>query len=308
MKQIMLIAEKEFKTAFRDRVFLVITGLFIALSIISVYIGSSTKNAEMQAYNDIITLLKAQGATSFPPSPEIFPLAILRNIVTYISVIGSALAIFLGFDAFSGERENGTLKLILVRPVYRDQFVTGKLLGAAFVLGLLLGITLLFNMALFFAVSGVAPGAVDLGKLAMFFAVGFLYLMVFYIITLFVSSKTADRTFGFILLMVLWVLVSFVIPQIADTQRNFAYAFNATSQTVVQIPSDTEVSKTIEVFSPAVQFQNIGKNLLQEVSETAGQSVGTVLAGQILPLIYMCVPGILLLFLTYRAAQKENAS
>ncbi|MDR3586691.1 MAG: hypothetical protein P4L59_15460 [Desulfosporosinus sp.] len=76
MKQVLIIASKEFKTAFKDKVFLVITALFLLLSIISVYIGSSTKNAEVKAYLDIVALLKAQGATNFPLSPQLFPLAI----------------------------------------------------------------------------------------------------------------------------------------------------------------------------------------------------------------------------------------
>ena len=95
MKQVFIIAAKEFKTAYKDKVFLVITVLFLLLSIISVYIGSSTKNAEIKAYMDIVELLKSQGATSFPLSPKLFPLAILQNIIDYVSITrGSPRGIF----------------------------------------------------------------------------------------------------------------------------------------------------------------------------------------------------------------------
>ena len=306
MKQVFIIAAKEFKTAFKDKVFLVITALFILLSIISVYIGSSTKNAEMKAYYDIVELLKSQGATSFPPSPEIFPLAILQNIIKYVSIIGAVLAVFLGFDAFSGERENGTLTLILVRPIYRDQLVTGKLLGGGLVIGVLLLITLIFNTMLFTIVSGILPNLNELSRLIVFIIMAFIYMMIFYIATLFVSIKTGDRAFGFLTMMVAWILVSFVIPQLADSQRSFAYALNATNQTVTQIPSDTAISKGIEIFSPAVQFQNVGKDLLQGVSETAKMNVFEILSRQALSLLYMLVPGFILLVSSYRAVQKED--
>lgn len=306
MKQIFTIAAKEFKTAFKNKVFLVITALFLLLSIVSVYIGSSTKDAEMKAYQDIVALLKSQGATSFPPSPEIFPLAILQNIVKYVSIIGVVLAVFLGFDAFSGERENGTLKLLLTRPLYRDQLVTGKLLGGGLVIGVLLVATLIFNTLLFSIVSGILPNLNELSRLIVFIIMAFIYMMIFYTATLFVSIKTGDRSFGFLTMMVVWILVSFVIPQLADSQRSFAYALNATNQTVTQIPSDTVISKVIEIFSPAVQFQNIGKDLLQGVSETAAMNVLEILSRQSLALLYILVPGVILLFASYRAVQKED--
>jgi len=308
VKQVLIIASKEFKTAFKDKVFLVITALFLLLSIISVYIGSSTKNAEIKAYLDIVALLKAQGATNFPLSPQLFPLAILQNIIDYVSIIGAVLAVFLGFDAFSGERENGTLKLLLVRPLYRDQLVTGKLLGGGLVIGVLLCVTLVFNTLLFSMVSGLIPTFNELSRLLVFIALAFAYMMIFYIVTLFVSIKSGDRTFGFLTMMVVWVFVSFVIPQLADSQRTFAYALNATAQTVTQMPSDTLISKGLEMFSPAVQFQNVGKDLLQVVSETATMKVFDILSRQALSLLYMLVPGVIFLLASYRTVQKEDVT
>ena len=43
-----IIARKEIRAAFRNRIFLLITLLFLGLSILSVYIGSTTKKAEMR--------------------------------------------------------------------------------------------------------------------------------------------------------------------------------------------------------------------------------------------------------------------
>ncbi|MEN3003985.1 ABC transporter permease [Dehalobacterium formicoaceticum] len=179
MNGIMTLARKEVKTAFRDYIFLIVTGLFVLLSVISVYIGSSTKNAELQAYQDIVQLLKSQGATSLPVPPAIYPLSVLSNIVSYVSMIGAVVAIFLGFESFSGERNNGTLKLIAVRPVYRDQIVTGKLLGGGMVIGVLLGIILIFNLVLFVFVSGLTPGINEIIRLLSFFLLAFVYMMVF---------------------------------------------------------------------------------------------------------------------------------
>ena len=48
----LIIARKEFRAAFRNRLFLTITLLFLGLAMLSVYIGSSTKRAEMRIYTD----------------------------------------------------------------------------------------------------------------------------------------------------------------------------------------------------------------------------------------------------------------
>lgn len=305
MKQVWAIAKKEFRTAFKDKVFVVITLLFLVLSIVSVYIGSSTKNALLGAYTDIVNLLKSQGSQAFPPKPEIYPLAILQNIIKYVSIVGAVLAIFLGFDTFSGEKENGTLKLLLSRPLYRDQLITGKLLGGGLVIGLLLTVTLFFNTILFSIVSGLTPGFGEIIRLITFMFIAFCYMMSFYIATMFVSIKTNDRSFGFLVMLILWVTVSFVIPQLAESQKSFAYAMNSTAQTVTQVPTDTIISKTIEIFSPTVHFQNIGGDLLQTVSETANSTVGDILQKRLLIILYMLAPGILLLFGSYRTFVKE---
>lgn len=306
MNGIMTLASKEVKSAFRDHIFLIITGLFVLLSVISVYIGSSTKNAELQAYHDIVQLLKSQGTTNLPSAPLIYPMSVLSNLITYVSMIGSVVAIFLGFETFSGERNNGTLKLIAARPIYRDQIVSGKLLGGALVIGSLLGVIMIFNLVLFILVSGITPNANEIFRLLSFFLIAFLYMMVFYVTTMFVSLKTNDSAFGFMLMMILWLTISFVLPQLADSQRSFAYALSATSQTVTQVPSDTVISKMIEFFSPAAQFQIIGKNLLQVIPETAGISLGGLLLKQIGGLIEILVPGLAVLILSYKATQKED--
>jgi len=77
-------------------------------------------------------------------------------------------------------------------------------------------------------------------------------------------------------------------------------------QTVTQVPSDTLVSKTIELFSPAVQFQNIGRDLLQVVPETANIGIGTLLIRQIGAIAEILIPGLTVLLLSYKAAQKEE--
>ena len=306
MKQIWIIAKKEFKAAFKDKIFLVITILFLLLSIMSVYIGGSTKNALLKAYTDIVDYIKSQGGSVFPPKPIVFPLAILQNIIEYVSIVGAVLAVFLGFDTFSSEKENGTLRLLLSRPLYRDQLLSGKLLGGTMVIGLLLGVTLIFNTFLFMFVSTLKPGMAEISRLVVFIIIAFCYMMSFYIASVFISIKTKDRSFGFLVMLIAWITISFVIPQLAESQKSFAYALNSTAQSVTKLPESTTISKTIEIFSPAVQFQNIGGDLLQTSPDSATISILAIFQKRFSSLIYMLIPGMLMLIGAYKSFLKEE--
>jgi len=306
MGKILTIASKEIKTAFKDKAFLAVALLFLLLSILSVYIGSATKNAEITAYQNIINLLKSQGAASVPAEPKIFPLALLKNIINYVAVIGSIVAIFLGFDSFSEEREQGTIKLLLSRPIYRDQLINGKFLGGAVVIAGLLIITLVFNWFLFTVFSGINANFAEFIRLTVFFIFAFYYMMSFYLASLFVSIKSQNSTFAFLLMLIIWMGVSYVIPQLAESQKNYVYVLNNISQTMNQMPQDTLISKTIEIFSPTAQFKNIGRELLQVVPEHAQLPLFTILKMKLQSIIYLIVPGLFMLFGAYNSFLKEG--
>ncbi|SEU10574.1 ABC-2 type transport system permease protein [Lacrimispora sphenoides] len=305
MNKVLVIAKKEFTAAFKDRVLLLMVILFLAMSIVSVYVGSTTKNAELKAYGDIVAAANAQGA-EVPEAPLIFPLEILHNMTEYIVMIGAVLAIFLGFDAFSGEREGGTLRVIFARPISRFEFIAGKLLGAGFMIGALLLAAFIFNLLLFAVFTGLFPNTNEILRLILFMITAFLYMIGFYMFSFLASIHSRNRTFSFLVMMAAWTCISFVIPQLAETQRNFAFAVNNVAGTVTQIPDDTAISRLIDWFSPAVQFKHIGDDLLQVHSESALISAGTAFAKQIGQFLYILSMGVLPFCLSALTVKKEG--
>ncbi|PKM38636.1 MAG: hypothetical protein CVV04_14295 [Firmicutes bacterium HGW-Firmicutes-9] len=298
------IAGKELKASFRNKEFLLIIAVFLVMSIVSVYIGSTTKNAELKAYESIIATATTTG-TEVPTTPVIFPLAILKNLVEYVVMIGAVLAIFLGYDAFQGERQGGTLRLMLTKPIPRESIILGKLLGAGLIIGLLLTVTLLFNIALFAYYTGVFPDFVETLRVVVFLLIAFAYMMSFYAGALYVSTKTRESSYGFLLMMVVWIFISFVIPQLAESQKSYAYAINNIAGTIAQVPGETVLSSAIGWLSPAVQFKSVGSDLLQAVSETATIRVDRLLVANIAKVMYLIVPSVVLTLLSLREVKKE---
>lgn len=301
-----IIARKEWRTILRDRILIVMAALFIAMSIASVYIGSSTKGTEQQVYMDIAQLALQQG-TEPPAAPVIYPLEILENIIDYIVMIGAVLAIFLGYRSMRVEHDGSTLTLLRSRPLTYGDILVGKWMGAAGMIGAILLITFLFNLALFLLVSGLSPTIGEVIRLAVSTVFAFVYMMIFYTAALMITWKASNGTFAFMVMMTVWIFISFVIPQLADTQRNYAYAISNISGIVSSTPSDTLVSQAINLFSPAAQFTHLGKMLLQADGSSASLGLSALLKKSALLMLYLVAWNAGLMLLLFRKADKEES-
>lgn len=299
MDTILIIAKKEFLSVFRNRLFVITAALFLIMSILSVYIGSTTKHAEMRLYHEIVANLTAQGETALPSPPEIYRLTILANLSEYVGIIGAILAIILGYNSLIEEKQSGGLKLLLSRPVYRDRLISGKLLGGAAVIGLLLALAFLFNLLLLIVVGGVFPTMGEIGRLLDFIVMAFAYMMIFFTFSMFLSVKLNSAPQVFLISMMLWVIVSFVIPQMAETQMANSTVVNNITGVANQIPQDTTLSRAIDFLSPTWHLRTIGNQLLEVTPGSASLSAGALLTQSLATLLVLLTPAVLFAALAY---------
>ena len=109
LTQILTIAGKEFRDRIRNRWVLAVALVFTVFSLVIAYFGGAQ-----------------QGAVGFR-SIE-FTIASLVSLVIYLIPL---IALLLGFDAIVGERERGSLDLLLSLPITRFELLLGKYLGLA---------------------------------------------------------------------------------------------------------------------------------------------------------------------------------
>lgn len=107
--QIRVIAGKEFHDRIRNRWVLAISIVFAAFTLAISYFGAA-----------------AQGAVGFH---GIEPL--IASLVSLAIYLLPLIALILGFDALVGERERGTLSLLLSYPLTRTELLVGKYVGLA---------------------------------------------------------------------------------------------------------------------------------------------------------------------------------
>lgn len=109
LSQVMSLAGKEFRDRFRNRWVLAVALVFTVFSLLITYFGAAV-----------------QGQIG-PRSIEL-TIASLVSLVIYLIPL---IALLLGFDAIVGERERGSLDLLLALPITRLELLLGKFLGLA---------------------------------------------------------------------------------------------------------------------------------------------------------------------------------
>lgn len=128
-----------------------------------------------------------------------------------ISVIASFTAIILTYDSISGERESGTLKLVMSNSVSRASLIIGKYLGAAISLFISLAVAIALSL-LIIVTLGVDLTSQQWGSIGMILLVSVIYISFFIFLGLFVSSITKSSTTSLVILLFLWTIFIAIIP------------------------------------------------------------------------------------------------
>jgi ABC-type transport system involved in multi-copper enzyme maturation permease subunit len=138
------------------------------------------------------------------------------DVIFVFQVMMSLLAILFAYDAVSGERENGTLKLMLSNAVPRYAILLGKYLGG--MLSLIPPLVIGFFVALL--IVQISPymsfNKVDMLRIALIFAISLLYVSCCYLLGLFLSARTRQAATTLIIAMFVWVNLTIVYPNAAE--------------------------------------------------------------------------------------------
>lgn len=178
LSQIATVAGKEFRDRIRNRWVLAVALVFTAFALSIAYFGSAQ-----------------QGSVGFR-SIEV-TIASLVSLVIYLIPL---IALLLGFDAIVGERERGSLDLLLSMPITRVELLLGKYLGLA--------AALTCSTVLGFGLVGVLL-APNLDSSALYHYSGFVFSSVllgcaFLSLAVLLSVVSGDRTRASGLAIALW--------------------------------------------------------------------------------------------------------
>ena len=127
--------------------------------------------------------------------------------IDWVFIIGgllSLMALLFTFDAFIGEKERGTLKLVMAQSLPRHTLLLGKFLGAMLALALVLSLALVVNLLVVLALSKVNLGLVEAGRIVGMVGLSLLYLACFVGLGLWVSIRSSTTRSSLVNVLLLW--------------------------------------------------------------------------------------------------------
>lgn len=215
-KRIMALAHHEYRSALRSSILIVLLGILITVTAVSVYIASVDYASKLADYEAYRAAAKASGLARIAPSP-LAALSLLRGSFEYVEIIGAVIAIALGYLTVSRERANRTLPLIRSRPVTSGELATGSYVGAVGVITTLVGVTAIVGVLGVGIIGHDWINPTQALKLVLGYLASIVYMSSFYCLGAIVTAKSRVASNGLMIALGIWLIVVLVLPQIGDT-------------------------------------------------------------------------------------------
>ncbi len=171
--------------------------------------------------------------------------------------------ILIGFNAFTTERESGTLRLLKSQGVSSGTLAAGKWLGLF--MAIMLVVLPVFILTVIF-LSGVKNfGEFKIGALALLFLFYLIYYAIFSNITLIVSLWAKKSSIALVTLLSIWMIACLGMPKVANRLAEVASPYPTQSQFMAAILEDER--KGLDGHDP---FSTEAKKLEEETLKKYG--------------------------------------
>jgi ABC-type transport system involved in multi-copper enzyme maturation permease subunit len=190
------------------------------------------------------------------PMPDLFRPADLATAVAYIF---SLLGIVLGFDAVNGEKERGTLRLMLANRLRRFEVISAKWAGGILVLVVALLAAWLAATAVVRVESGAHWSTDDALSLVALWIVSLVYCGAFFTLSLALSSLATRSSVSVLTSLFAWVLLVFILPNVCPY----------VAAQIVRVPSLAALQRDLEYIT-SEERDNLGREGVAKVFEKLG--------------------------------------
>lgn len=148
------------------------------------------------------------------PNPRTFKLPAVPPLdwAFIIGTIVSLYAILLGYNAISGEREEGTLQLVLSNPVGRARLLTAKYLSILSSVAAALLAGALVSLIIIGVLSPQTLTYPNIAKIILALVMALAYVSIYTFLSLLFSALIPRSSLVLLALLGIWVLFSVVIP------------------------------------------------------------------------------------------------
>lgn len=262
----------------RQRLFLAALSVLLVMTALAGVIGYSSQQTVNRVYQIAVDLLSGQGQP-VPANPVTLKptLSLLTNMSIYIPMIGALMALVLGHLSLADDETLGIGRLIFSRGIDRGSYIAGRVAGAAVLLGAICAGCLGLSAVSLMVVHGQLPTLADALRLAVFYGLSWLYLLIFALVGMVTVLLFRRRSIALLSALAVWLVVTFAIPQFTSGLRPVA-SLNPVTPPVSTHSSFFQTSAHLHSLSLAEQY----KLAAAEVLQTAPSHP---MAGQVLSLV-----------------------
>jgi len=185
------------------------------------------------------------------------------DITLVFTLVLSLLALLFAFDMFCGEKEKGTLKLMLSGKTSRAEVFFGKYLGGILSLTLILVISFLIVLLILLISPAANINTVVFARILLFYLISLIFVASFFSIGALISSLTHRSVTSLALCLFTWVVLVIALPNLGDyTVKQFK-----------TVPPLREVEKEVNS-----AFSKMRETVIEYMKKNEPQG-GTVISG-----------------------------
>ena len=155
---------------------------------------------------------QAEEVSPFQSSNPYLAIFAFFDMVYIFQLVLGLLAILIASETISGEKEDGTLRLMLTTNASRAQVLLGKILAGLTTLAIPTALGFILLTILLLGTEDIEIGIGEWMRVGLLFALSLLYLLVFYLIGLAISCATHRSATSLIYALFTWALLAIVLP------------------------------------------------------------------------------------------------
>lgn len=152
------------------------------------------------------------------------------DLLLLVKFVLSLAAVTLSFHLICGERETGTLKLLLVHGASRSKILLGKVVSALVLLAIPTGLGLAWGLGLLILTGSWDPAEGDAVRIGLLYGLSVLYLAFFVLAGAWVSALSRRCMSSLLAALLLWITVTVVLPETAGLVAEAIHPVESASQ------------------------------------------------------------------------------
>ena len=144
------------------------------------------------------------------------------DFVFVVMVVTSLLTLLFVFDSVCGEKQEGTLKLLLANAVPRDVILLGKWIGGFISVVVPFSVAAFAGFVYIYLSGAIAMSGDDVTLLLLIFLLSLIYIATFFALGIMISSFTHHPSTSLLICLLAWIGWVLVVPNLAPVIARIA--------------------------------------------------------------------------------------